>query len=44
LVYEDECFIFDGTFVRSYLRSTDIQEEDSILLRLTFKTLGEVEF
>lgn len=44
LVYEDECFIFDGRFTRSYLRSVDVQEEDSILLRLTFKTLGEVEF
>lgn len=44
LVYEDECFIFDGRFTRSYLRSVDVEEEDSILLRLTFKTLGEVEF
>lgn len=43
-IYEDECFIFDGQYLRRYTRSVDISEEDAILFRLSFKTLGEVEF
>ena len=43
LRYEDECFIFDGSFKRSFTRSTDIQASDELLFRLTFKTLAEVE-
>lgn len=41
--YEDECFIFDSTFTRSFTRSTDIQSSDEFLVRLTFKTLAEFE-
>lgn len=41
--YEDECFIFDGSFERSFTRSTDIQSSDQLLFRLTFKTLAEFE-
>ena len=44
LIYEDECFIFSGRYVRTFTRSVDVEEEDSILFRLTYKTLGEVEF
>ncbi|MDW3207956.1 MAG: LPS assembly protein LptD [Alphaproteobacteria bacterium] len=44
LIYEDECFIFSGRYVRTFTRSADVEEEDSLLFRLTYKTLGEVEF
>lgn len=44
LRYEDECFIFQGRYLRSYTRSVDVSEEDSIFFNLTFKTLGEVNF
>ncbi|MEQ8442006.1 MAG: LPS assembly protein LptD [Alphaproteobacteria bacterium] len=43
-VYEDECFIFDANFIRSYTRSADLEEDDTIYFQLTFKTLGEVTF
>lgn len=41
--YEDECFIFDGSFVRTFTNSTDVQASDELLFRLTFKTLAEFE-
>lgn len=41
--YEDECFIFDGSFTRSFLDQNDVSKDDSLFFRLTFKTLGEVE-
>jgi len=44
LIFEDECFIFDANFTRSYTRSADLEEEDSIFFQLTFKTLGDVTF
>lgn len=44
LIYEDECFIFSGRYIRTFTRSVDVEQEDSLLFRLTFKTLGEVEF
>jgi LPS-assembly protein len=44
LKYEDECFIFRGRYLRSYTRSVDVSQEDSLFFQLTFKTLGEVTF
>lgn len=44
LTYEDECFIFAGRYLRTYTQSTDVSQEDSFLFKLTFKTLGEVDF
>ncbi|NMM46290.1 LPS-assembly protein LptD [Rhodospirillaceae bacterium KN72] len=44
LVYEDECFIFDSSFTRNYTYSADVEKENAMLFRLTFKTLTEVEF
>ena len=40
--YEDECFIFDSSFTRSFVHQTDVNATDTIFFRLTFKTLGEV--
>ena len=42
VVYEDECFIFDSSFTRSFTSQTDVDPTDALLFRLTFKTLGEV--
>lgn len=44
VTYEDECFIFNGTFQRLFTRSADVKQEDILLFRVNFKTLGEVEF
>ncbi|MDF1750845.1 MAG: LPS assembly protein LptD [Alphaproteobacteria bacterium] len=44
LKYEDECFIFLGRYLRSYINSADIEQEDAFLFTLTYKTLGEVTF
>lgn len=44
LTYEDECFIFAGRYLRTYTQSVDVSQEDSFLFKLTFKTLGEVDF
>ena len=41
--YEDECFIFDARFRRTFTSSADVDEIDEYIVRLTFKTLGEVE-
>ncbi|WP_181905130.1 LPS-assembly protein LptD [Aestuariispira insulae] len=40
--YEDECFIFDSSFTRSFVHQTDVNANDTLFFRLTFKTLGEV--
>jgi LPS-assembly protein len=40
-VYEDECFIFDGRFRRTFYQDQDLGESDEFLFRLVFKTLGE---
>lgn len=42
--YEDECFVFDGTFQRTFFTGEDVTPEDLLLFKLTFKTLGEVQF
>jgi len=41
--YEDECFIFDARFRRTFTSSADVDEIDEYVVRLTFKTLGGVE-
>ena len=39
--YEDECFIFAATARRSFFYDRDLKPDDSVVFRLTFKTLGE---
>ncbi|WP_425403930.1 LPS-assembly protein LptD [Hwanghaeella sp.] len=43
LTYEDECFRFDASLRRTYTSSTDLDEIDEFVVRLTFKTVGGVE-
>lgn len=43
LNYEDECFIFDARFRRTFTSSADVDEIDEFVVRLSFKTLGGVE-
>jgi LPS-assembly protein len=40
--YEDECFILAADARRSLFYDRDLKTDDSIVLRLTFKTLGEI--
>ena len=40
--YEDECFILSAEAQRSLFYDRELKTDDSIILRLTFKTLGEV--
>ena len=42
LLYEDECFILDSSFTRSYVHQTDVNATDTLFFKLTFKTLGDV--
>lgn len=42
IIYEDECFIFDTILERSFYEDRDLVPSDTILLRITFKTLGEI--
>ena len=41
-VYEDECFIFSANARRSFFYDRELKPDDSIVFRLTFKTLGEL--
>ncbi len=43
VVYQDECFIFDGSWSRDFTASTDVSSGDTFFFRLTFKTLGQIE-
>jgi len=43
LTYEDECLIFTTSLGRTFFEDRDLQPTDSVILRVTFKTLGEVE-
>ncbi len=43
IVYECDCFTFDMTYRRTLFEDRDLGRENSILFRLTFKTLGEVQ-
>ncbi|WP_304732714.1 LPS-assembly protein LptD [Parvibaculum sp.] len=38
--YEDECFDFSVAFNQSFIRDRDIEPESSVILQITFKTLG----
>lgn len=42
--YEDECFLFDGSWVRERFRDQDIEPSNTFLIRLGLKTLGEAAF
>lgn len=42
IVYECDCFDFDMTLRRTLFEDRDLGRENSILIRLTFETLGEV--
>lgn len=44
IVYEDECFIFKTSLIRTFYQDRDIQPDNIVLFSFTFKTLGEVEF
>ena len=38
--YEDECIDFSIGFSQSFYRDRDIEPDKSVVLRITFKTLG----
>ncbi len=43
LTYEDCCFIFATNFRRSFFQDRDVKPTDSVTVRLTFKTLADVQ-
>jgi len=42
VIYEDECFVFEGKYDRDYNSTADVDANNTFFFRLTFKTLGEV--
>ena len=42
LDYEDECFLFQVDYSRTFTQDRDVRPSDTILFRVVFKTLGEV--
>ncbi len=42
IVYDDECFTFDASFSRTFYQDREIKPTDALMLRLIFKTIGEV--
>jgi LPS-assembly protein len=42
LTYEDECFLFDIAYTRTFTQDRDLRPSSSVLFRALFKTLGEV--
>ncbi|WP_420547416.1 LPS-assembly protein LptD [Curvivirga sp.] len=42
LIYEDECFIFNTSYVRDFTNDGVDGPSDTVMLKLTFKTLGEI--
>lgn len=42
LTYEDECLIFRTEALRQFYSDRELEPEDSLFFRITFKTLGEV--
>lgn len=42
-IYEDECFILATRLARSYFQDRDLKPDDSIILQIVFKTLGELQ-
>ena len=43
LDYECECFLFSTSFKREFYQDRDIKPSDTVLFKLTFKTLGDVQ-
>jgi LPS-assembly protein len=43
LTYEDECLIFTTKVGRTFFEDRDLKPTDSIVMNLTFKTLGEAQ-
>jgi len=43
LTYECECFTFSATFRRDFFEDRDLKPNDSVLFRISFKTLGDVQ-
>jgi LPS-assembly protein len=43
LAYEDECLVFQTVASRTFYVDRDLRPSDSIVFRVTFKTLGEVQ-
>lgn len=43
LTYEDECFIARTEFSRSFFRDRDLQPAETIMLRISLKTLGNLQ-
>ncbi len=41
--YECECFVFSASIRREFYEDRDIKPNDTFLLKLTFKTLGDVQ-
>ena len=41
--YEDECLIFSADLSRTFFEDRDLTPTDAVMLRATFKTLGEVQ-
>jgi LPS-assembly protein len=39
--YEDECFLFDGSWTRERFRDRDLEPDNAFLIRVGLKTLGE---
>jgi LPS-assembly protein len=42
--YEDECFLFDGSWTRERFRDRDLEPDNAFLIRVGLKTLGEGGF
>lgn len=41
--YECECFVFSASIKRDFYEDRDIRPNDTFLLKLTFKTLGDIQ-
>jgi LPS-assembly protein len=41
--YQDECFIFDISFERTFTEDRDLRPEDTIFFKVIFKHLGEIK-
>lgn len=42
LTYEDECLVFTASYRRNFFRDRDVEPDNTILFRVLFKTLGEL--
>ena len=43
LTYEDECLVFSANAKRTFFQDRDLTPTDTVFVRLTFKTLGDVQ-